>query len=85
MTKFSETAMLENELLAVVAGNDPSVIGAALGMVVATYLVGMPPNIRQDTRDMVVQLIDDLVPVVLNEMITTGRVPTDWRSSRHEP
>jgi hypothetical protein len=65
MTKFSETAMLENELLAVVAGNDPSVIGAALGMVV--------------------QLIDDLVPVVLNEMITTGRVPTDWRSSRHEP
>jgi hypothetical protein len=34
---------------------------------------------------MVVQLIDDLVPVVLNEMITTGRVPTDWRSSRHEP
>lgn len=76
-----ETVQLETELREVLAGRDPDIVGAALGMIVATYLVGIPPSVRRDTRYMLIELIDDLVPIVLGEMIESGRVPADWKET----
>ena len=78
-TDAVKAAALENILREALVGHDPGIIGVALGMVTATYLVGLPPRMRQETRNNVVQLIDDLVPIVLAEMIATGRVPADWK------
>jgi hypothetical protein len=76
-----ETQMLEDELRAVLADKEGTVVGAALGLIAATSLAGMAPEMRQEARDMLVKLVDDLVPIIVNEMIADGRLPPSWRGS----
>jgi hypothetical protein len=61
------------------AGNQPEAVGAALGELVAIFLAGHHPSTRAEARQTLLELIDELVPVSIEEMIEQGRVPMEWQ------
>jgi hypothetical protein len=72
-------AQLVHIIRPLLAGSQPEAVGAALGELVAIFLAGHHPSMRTESRQMLLELIDDLVPVSIEEMIEQGRVPRQWR------
>jgi hypothetical protein len=72
-------AQLVHIIRPLLAGSQPEAVGAALGELVAFFLAGFHPSERADQRQMLFDLIDNLVPVSIEEMIEQGRVPRQWR------
>lgn len=60
-------------------GHDPVVVGAVLGELVAIFIAGHPPSLRDTARRLLIDHIDDLIPVVAEEMIEEGIAPRAWR------
>jgi hypothetical protein len=65
------------------AGLGPDVQGAVIGELVATFLAGHHPAMRGHQRDLIDELVDDLIPICIEEMIDAGKVPPEmadeWR------
>jgi hypothetical protein len=72
-------AQLVHIIRPLLAGSEPEAVGAAVGELAAIFLAGHDPSIRADARQMLFKLIDELVPVSIDEMIEQGRVPREWR------
>jgi hypothetical protein len=61
------------------ADESPDVQGAALAQLLAIFIGGHAPPLRQFQRAMLLDTADRLVPVIVEEMIDEGRVPAYWR------
>lgn len=63
----------------VFAGVDPEIVGATLGQLLAILVAGHHPMMREDALRLVVDMVRDLVPIIVEEMIDEGRAGPDWR------
>lgn len=61
------------------AGQDPDMVGAVIGELLATFIASHHPALRQETFDMLIKLARDLVPILVEGLIKTGRAGEDWR------
>jgi hypothetical protein len=62
------------------ATREPEIVGAALGELVAIFLAGHHPSMRDTARRLLLEYIDELIPVVAEEMIAEGIAPREWQS-----
>lgn len=85
MTTIDEQArtmtirLLVEEIRPSLAGQKPEVIGAVLGELVALYIAGHHPSHRREVRQLFLELIDHKVPIALDEIISDGTVPKEWK------
>jgi hypothetical protein len=79
-TKANTIAVRIHHML---AGQGPEVQGAVIGELVAVFLAGHHPGLRANQRKLLDELIDDLIPICIEEMIDAGKVPPEmadeWR------
>jgi hypothetical protein len=61
------------------AGQDPDMVGAVIGELLATFIASHHPAARQETFDLLTKLATDLVPIIVEGMIKAGRCGEDWR------
>jgi hypothetical protein len=61
------------------AGVPPEIAGAALGELLAIFVAGHHPGMRDEAFKMVINLARDLVSPTIEEMIAVGRAPPAWR------
>jgi hypothetical protein len=79
-SKVRESDALAGAMGALLAGRDPDVNGAAIGEVCATFVAGHHPKMRSEAIAMLLELIDKLVPFIVEQMIAEGKAPEDWRA-----
>ena len=77
-TATAEAIVLMEDLRERLAGHDVSVIGAALGEMVATYIASFSPEMRDETRTILLAFVDEMVPFVVADMISKGQAPAYW-------
>lgn len=71
---------LTEKIGAVLHGQGPAVQGVVLTDLVSMWLAGHPPEIRQESRALFIEMVDSLVPI--NEemvMESYGGWPEGWR------
>lgn len=78
-TKEVET--LVDEIRPLLAGNDPSLQGAALGDLVAIYIAGHHPAIREEVLTAFIALVRGMVPIVEAEIFATFGKPEGWETN----
>lgn len=76
-TATAEAIVLMEDLRERLAGHDVSVIGAALGEMVA-YIASFSPEMRDETRTILLAFVDEMVPFVVADMISKGQAPAYW-------
>lgn len=69
------------EIRPILAGHidDPEVVGATLGHLLAIFVAGHNPELRETALTLLIDCAKGLVPVIVDEMILDGRAPPDWR------
>lgn len=77
-TATAEAIVLMEDLRERLAGHDVSVIGAALGEMVAAYIASFSPEMRDETRTILLAFVDEMVPFVVADMISKGQAPAYW-------
>ena len=65
------------------AGKSPEVQGAAIAQLLAIFIAGHAPELRAVSRNLLIEVIDNLVPVIVEQMIEDGRAPEWWREGPH--
>ena len=78
MARSDETEELTKRLFPILRGQDPEVIGAALGVCVANYVAGHAPELRQETLELFIRLVRGLIPILSKEALDTGLHPKEW-------
>jgi len=63
----------------ILAGEDPMVQGATIAQLMATFIAGHHPSIRQQARADLLHCIDGLVEIEVEQLIAEKRAPADWR------
>ena len=61
------------------AGHDPTIQGAALADLLALFIAGHHPKLRDGVLETTVELVRKLIPVNVEMMIEAGKAPSDWR------
>lgn len=64
----------------ILAGQNPEVQGAAIAQLLAIFIAGHAPPMRDDARRLLMDCADGLVPIMVEEMIEAGRAPPEWRT-----
>jgi hypothetical protein len=59
------------------AGQRPEIIGAVIGELMARYLASFAPDGRDDVRKLLLALVDQLVPITVNQLIKDGMVTAE--------
>jgi hypothetical protein len=77
-TATAEAIVLMEDLRERLAGHDVSVIGAALGEMVATYIASFSPEMRDETRTILLAFVNEMVPFVVADMISKDQAPAYW-------
>ena len=65
-------------------GQDPNIIGAALVDLLATFIAGHHPEVRDEQLDIFVEHVRKIVPVEVERMIAHGIVGPDWRGAKYD-
>ena len=60
-------------------GHDPTIQGAALADLLALFIAGHHPKLRDGVLETTVELVRKLIPVNVEMMIEAGKAPSDWR------
>jgi hypothetical protein len=72
-----------NELVEMIkplfAGEDPEIVGAVLGQLLAILIAGHCPEMRDEATKLVIDMAADLVPIEIEIMIDAGQVGPEWR------
>ena len=68
----------------ILAGETPEAQGATLAHLLAQFIAGHAPPLRDSALICFVECVQSLVPVLVEEMIDDGRVPPDWREWREQ-
>lgn len=64
------------------AGVAAEITGAALGELLAIFVAGHHPGMRDEAFNMVFNLARDLVSPTIEEMIANGSAPPEWRGTQ---
>ena len=85
MTQMTDRLdQLINQISPLLADSSPEIVGATLGQLCATFIASHAPPLRAESVRLLHELIDELTPVVIEEMIEAGRVPESWREPRRK-
>ena len=85
MSEMAETKIERSEELVkiakgVLAGEDPDVQAATLAQLLAMFMAGHHPDMRDAQRELLLQAARMLEDVEVEILIAEGRVPPEWRS-----
>ncbi|VIO80137.1 hypothetical protein [Bradyrhizobium ivorense] len=72
--------VLVEQIRPILAGQNPEVVGATLAQLLAIFVAGHAPPLREVSMRMLVECAEGLVPAVVGEMIDAGRAPPEWRT-----
>ena len=75
-------AELVERLRPAFAGVAPEITGAVLGELLAIFVAGHHPGMRDEAFNMVMNLARDLVSPTIEEMIANGSAPPEWRGAQ---
>lgn len=75
---IAEQAALVAQIRPILAGHDPGVQGAVLGELVALYLVGHRPDIRDEMLTLHAELVRALIPIAEREVFAERERPASW-------
>lgn len=81
-----EARMIVADIRPKLAKCEPEVVGAVLAELLSIWLASHHPDFRDQARNMMRDLVDDLVPIAVAEMIALGALPQEWsgnEASRH--
>ncbi|KRQ99311.1 hypothetical protein [Bradyrhizobium valentinum] len=70
---------LVEKIKPILAGQNPGVVGAALGELLAIFVASHAPELREASFKLLLEVSENLTPLVIEEMIDEGRVPPEWR------
>ncbi|WLA75041.1 hypothetical protein QIH77_07540 [Bradyrhizobium diazoefficiens] len=71
---------LVEQIRPILAGQNPDVVGATLSQLLAIFIGGHAPPLREVSLRLLVECAEGLVPAMVGEMIEAGRAPPEWRS-----
>jgi hypothetical protein len=74
-----EATALADQLRPLLAGRSPEVAGAVLAQLLAHFIAGHIPPMREQATALVVDGAKALVPVIVDELVEVGRLPAEWR------
>ena len=64
--------------LATLPEGEAKLNGIKLGEMVATYIASFSPEMRDETRTILLAFVDEMVPFVVADMISKGQAPAYW-------
>jgi hypothetical protein len=73
-----EVDRIVERVMPLLAGRAPEVQGGILGDLVAIFIAGHHPALREEMLSMHINLVRQLVPVNEAAMREAGRIPADW-------
>jgi hypothetical protein len=75
-----EAGEIVARIVPMLAGATPPVVGAVLGELAARFVASHAPEWRGSAKDMLTELVNRLIPLVVEEMIKSGKVSAEeWR------
>ena len=75
---------LVQKISPMLACKSPEIVGATLGQLCAIFIASHAPSLREEQLTLLHELIGEMVPVIVEEMIADGRVPESWRGPRRD-
>jgi len=54
------------------------VVGAVLGQLLGTFIASNHPELREEVLNGVITMAREIWPILIEEMINTGRCEEDW-------
>ncbi|MEY9364756.1 hypothetical protein ABH994_007477 [Bradyrhizobium yuanmingense] len=63
----------------ILAGQSPEVTGATIAQLLAIFIAGHAPPLREVSLRLLLECAEGLVPAMVGEMIEAGRAPPEWR------
>jgi hypothetical protein len=74
-----EARAIVDRISPLLAGQRPEIVGAVVGELMARYLACFAPDGRDDVRQLVLALVDQLVPPTVDQMVKDGVVTAkEW-------
>lgn len=73
---------LADLIMPMLAGKGADVQGAAIGQLLAIFVAGHHPMLRDEALTMVVEMARELVPLQIEEMIEAGMCGPEWRGTQ---
>lgn len=78
----AHAAALVEILKPIFAGQEPEIVGAVLGQLLAILIAGHCPEMRAEAMKLVIDMANDLIPIEIDQMIDAGQVGEDWRGTK---
>ena len=76
-----ESDALVEQIRPILAGQSPELTGATIAQLLAIFIAGHAPPLRETAQRLLMDCADGLVPIVVEEMIEAGRAPPEWRAT----
>lgn len=76
---IAESDGLVDEISPLLHGHTPEVLGSAIAELLAIFIAGHHPEIRDVTFNTLIDLAKSLVPVHIERLVEEGMAPEDWR------
>lgn len=80
-----ESDALIEQIRPILSGKSPEVIGTTVAHLLAIFIAGHAPPLRETARRLLIDCAEGLVPVIVAEMIEAGRAPPDWQGDDAMP
>lgn len=77
-----ESDALVEQIRPILAGQNPEVVGATLAQLLAIFIAGHAPPLRETAQRLLMDCAEALVPIMVEEMIEAGRAPPEWRVTK---
>jgi hypothetical protein len=75
---ISEIEHIVNQIRPLLAGRGPNIQGAVLVDLLATFLAGHRPDLRDEMLAIHIKYVRELIPVCEAEIFATRERPKDW-------
>jgi hypothetical protein len=76
-TDAREARAIVDRIAPFLAGQRPEIVGAVVAELMARYLACFAPDGRDEVRELMLALVDTLVPLTVNQMIKDGMVTAE--------
>jgi hypothetical protein len=84
--RSEEATAAANELVEMIkplfAREDPEIVGAVIGQLLAILVAGHCPEMRDEAMKLVIDMARDLVPIEIEIMIDAGQIGPEWRGTK---
>jgi|GEM_PF-1228839 len=82
--RLRQSDALVEQMRPILAGQNPEVQGAAIAQLLAIFIAGHAPPMRESARKLLMDCADGLMPICIEEIIEARRVPPEWRPDTTE-